>query len=101
MVKSVNRVFHLFELFERLRRPLRVVEIANLINTPQSSLSMLLKTLVARGYLDYDVQSRTFFPTIRLAVLCDWLVNEHVMSQSRDNADLLHDRGSCRAPTGR
>ena len=50
-VKSADRVFDLLELFERVRRPLRVGEIAERLGVPQSSVSMLLRTMVARGYM--------------------------------------------------
>ena len=72
MVKSANRVFDLLELFERVRRPLRVGEIAERLGIPQSSVSMLLRTMVARGYMEFDAQLRTYCPSVRVAFLCGW-----------------------------
>lgn len=54
LVKSALRVLEILELFDAGRRPLRVADIVDRMNVPQSSPSMLLKTLVARGYMDFD-----------------------------------------------
>lgn len=40
---------------------------------PASSGSALMKSLVTMGYLDYDRERRTYFPTMRLAKLGDWV----------------------------
>ncbi|BDB27360.1 helix-turn-helix domain-containing protein [Cupriavidus sp. P-10] len=72
MVKSANRVFDLLELFERVRRPLRVGEIAERLGIPQSSVSMLLRTMVGRGYMEFDAQNRSYCPSVRVAFLCGW-----------------------------
>lgn len=74
MVKSAQRVFELLELFESECRPLRVGEIVQRLDMPQSSVSMLLKTLAARGYMDFDPQERTYCPSVRVAFLGDWTV---------------------------
>lgn len=72
MVKSALRVFELLELFEAERRPMRVVEIVERMKVPQSSVSMLLKTLVARGYMEFDPASREYCPSVRVSFLGDW-----------------------------
>jgi len=79
MVKSATRVFELLEAFEAERRPLRIAEIVALLDAPQSSVSMLVKTLVARGYMDFEPISRTYCPSARVAFLGDWTtrVPEH------------------------
>ena len=71
-VKSADRVFDLLELFERVRRPLRVGEIAERLGVPQSSVSMLLRTMVARGYMEFDAQMRSYCPSVRVAFMCGW-----------------------------
>lgn len=71
-VKSAMRVFELLEAFERARRPLRVAEIVEELDAPQSSLSMLLKTLLNMGYLDFNPQTREYCPSVRVANLCEW-----------------------------
>ncbi|QFZ87614.1 helix-turn-helix domain-containing protein [Variovorax paradoxus] len=72
MVKSAVRVFELLELFEAERRPLRVADIVDKLGVPQSSVSMLLKTLVARGYMEFDSARREYCPSVRIAFLGDW-----------------------------
>lgn len=39
---------------------------------PQSSTSVLLNSLVKLGYLDFEVSSRTYLPSLRAAVLATW-----------------------------
>ena len=74
VVKSALRVLELFELFDAQRRPLRVAEIVAGLDAPQSSVSMLLKTLVARGYMDFDSETREYCPSVRIAFLGAWAV---------------------------
>lgn len=79
-VKSAMRVFELLEAFERARRPLRVAEIVEELDAPQSSLSMLLKTLLNMGYLDFNPETREYCPSVRVANLCEWTT--HLPSKS-------------------
>src|SRR5439155_290487 len=72
-VKSAGRVLQILELFDELQREARVSEIAERLGFPQSSTSMLLKSLAQLGYLDYDPGSRTFLPSPRVALLGAWL----------------------------
>lgn len=71
-MKSAVRVFELLELFEAERRPLRVAEIVEKLGAPQSSVSMLLKTLVARGYMEFEGSRREYCPSLRISFLGDW-----------------------------
>ncbi|MGO4392190.1 IclR family transcriptional regulator [Variovorax sp. M-6] len=75
MVKSAVRVFELIELFEVERRPLRVATIVQKTGAPQSSVSMLLKTLVTRGYMEFDAATREYCPSVRIAFLGDWVTH--------------------------
>ena len=68
-VKSARRAFEILELFERERRPLALKDILDDRGYPASSGSALLKSLVTLGYLDYDNDRRTYFPTMRIAAL--------------------------------
>lgn len=72
-IKSARRAFEVFEYFDRERRPLGLKEIAARLGYPPSSGSVLLKSLVTLGYLDYDQASRTYFPTMRIAALGSWI----------------------------
>ncbi|KPU90321.1 IclR family transcriptional regulator [Variovorax paradoxus] len=72
LVKSAVRVFELLELFEAEQRPLRVAEIVQKLGAPQSSVSMLLKTLASQGYMEYERATRSYCPSVRVAFLCEW-----------------------------
>lgn len=73
IIKSAQRVLQIFEFFADVRKPSSATEIANALGFPQSSTSMLLRSLVSLGYLDYHREIRTFEPTIRLSLLGGWI----------------------------
>ncbi len=72
-VKSARRAFEILEAFNRRRRPLALKELLDELDYPASSGSALMKSLVALGYLDYDGERRTYFPTMRIAALGSWV----------------------------
>lgn len=72
-VKSAARAFDLLEVFERERKPLRVTDLVEALDAPQSSVSMLLKTLVSDGYVDFSPATREYCPSMRVANLCGWV----------------------------
>jgi len=72
-VKSANRAFALLEVFERERRPLRISELVEQLDAPQSSVSMLVKTLVHDGYMDFNPMTREYCPSMRVGFLCSWV----------------------------
>jgi DNA-binding IclR family transcriptional regulator len=72
LVKSAVRVIEIFELFEAERRPLKISEIVDRLRVPQSSISTLMKTLIAQGFMDFDPEARQFRPSARLAFLGHW-----------------------------
>ncbi|MDP4021482.1 helix-turn-helix domain-containing protein [Methylobacterium sp. NEAU 140] len=72
-VKSAARVLQVLELFDEIQREARVGEIAGRLGVPQSSTSVLLKSLTQLGYLDYDPESRSYLPSPRVALLGTWL----------------------------
>lgn len=74
-VKSATRVFDLLEVFERKRKPLRVADLVESLGAPQSSVSMLLKTMVSQGYLDCNPATREYCPSARVANMCDWVTH--------------------------
>lgn len=85
LVKSAIRVFDLLELFDAERQPLRVTSIARKLAAPQSSVSMLMKSLVARGYMEFDANTREYCPSVRVAFLGDWA------ARSPQKRDAIHD----------
>lgn len=72
-VKSAKRALEILEVFSRHRRPLALKEVLDETGYPTSSGSALMKSLVALGYLDYDRERRTYFPTMRIAALGSWV----------------------------
>lgn len=72
-VKSAARALQVLELFEELRRPVRATEVATALGMPQSSTSMLMRSLRDLGYLDYDRATRTYLPSPRVTLLGSWL----------------------------
>jgi DNA-binding IclR family transcriptional regulator len=73
VVKSVGRVFEVLEAFNDVRKPMPAIEIAKRLNYPPSSTASLLKSLVKLGYLSFDRTDRTYFPTIRIAIISEYL----------------------------
>jgi DNA-binding IclR family transcriptional regulator len=59
-VKSADRVLDLFELLAQGGRDMSHTEISEMLQIPKSSLSKLLKTLVARGYLEVTLNGRGY-----------------------------------------
>ena len=72
-VKSALRTLHVFEFFLQNRRFATAKEIATDLNIPQSSTSMLLRSLKDHGYLDYNEKDKTYLPTPRVTLLGAWL----------------------------
>ena len=73
VVKSAARVIRILELFDEERRPLSVAEIAARHDWPASSTSALAASLVALGYLEYDPGKRVYRPSVRVALLGNWI----------------------------
>jgi DNA-binding IclR family transcriptional regulator len=59
-VKSAGRVLDLFELLARYDRDVTHAEIAEGLGIPRSSLTQLLKDVVARGYVAFHAPSRGY-----------------------------------------
>lgn len=73
VVKSAQRVCEVFELFNERRCPLALKDITSRFDYPASSCSVLLKSLVELGYLDYDAPHRVYFPTMRMLSMVGWV----------------------------
>jgi DNA-binding IclR family transcriptional regulator len=73
LVKSAARVFAILEQFDRVRRPQRLKEIAAGLSQPVSSTAALLKSMTAQGYLSFELQTRAYLPTGRLARIVSWV----------------------------
>jgi IclR family transcriptional regulator, acetate operon repressor len=73
LVKSAARVLSLLEFFDEIKREASVAEVADRHEWPHSSTSVLMRSLVTLGYLHYDAGTRTYIPSMRVALLGDWL----------------------------
>lgn len=72
VVKSAHRALQVFEFLAEYRRPASATEIAVNLSLPQSSASMLLRSLVSLGYLEYCRETRCYAPTLRLSLISAW-----------------------------
>ena len=73
VVKSAARVLEVLEFFAARRAPASVSDVCAGLSYPQSSTSVLLKSLLTLGYLSYDQTNRRYVPTQRVALLGRWL----------------------------
>jgi DNA-binding IclR family transcriptional regulator len=73
VVKSVGRVFEVLETFNEIRKPMLAIEIGKRLSYPPSSTAALLKSMVKLGYLSFDRHDRRYFPTIRIAIISEYL----------------------------
>ncbi len=73
VVKSVGRVLDVLELMRRERRPMTGTEIGSALGFPKSSTNAILKSLVTLGYLSLDRGNMSYFPSLRVAQLGDWI----------------------------
>ncbi|MCC8934964.1 IclR family transcriptional regulator [Bradyrhizobium ivorense] len=81
-IKSARRVIEIMEFFDRKRRPIGLKEICDGLGYPVSSGAAMLKSLMLLGYLEYDKASRTYLPTMRIAVLGRWVADQ-LFSEAR------------------
>lgn len=72
-VKSAARAVELLEYFARVRGPAPLKQICAALRYPQSSTTVLLKTLTAMGYLSYNRRRHLYFPTAKVTALGDWI----------------------------
>jgi len=72
-VKSALRAIEILEFFMRERQPRAMSEIGEALGYPPSSATVLLKTLVGLGYLNFDRRTKVYFPTPKVTSLGDWI----------------------------
>lgn len=73
LVKSAIRAIEVLELFSREQRPLTLSEIIEALGYPQSSTTVMLKSLLVIGYLNYNRDTKTYYPNITVTRLGDWI----------------------------
>lgn len=96
-VKSATRVLQVLEYFAQVRTPVPLKHISETLGYPQSSTTVLLKSLIALGYLRYDRAERLYFPTPRVTALGDW-ISQALFGQGRV-LELMHDLHSATGET--
>lgn len=67
--RSIKRTLEVLEFFDADHPAVSVSGISRALGYPQSSTSILLKSLAELGYLHYDKPSRSYRPTARVALL--------------------------------
>lgn len=72
-IKSAARVIEVLELFAAAPHPTSLKDISTRLRYPQSSTTVLMKSLVSLGYLNYDPSKRVYFPTLRVTSLGNWI----------------------------
>ena len=72
-VKSAARAFEIIEAFRNERRRLTAAQLGTMLDYPRSSLNVLLKSLTAQGYLSFAAHDQTYFPTLHVTHLGDWV----------------------------
>jgi len=73
VVKSAGRALAILEYFAEIRRPAAAREIAAKLEIPRSSANVLIRSLVNLGYLWFDDEHWTYFPTPKVVRLGGWL----------------------------
>lgn len=74
VVKSAARTLALLESFQTSKRPATARELSRDLNMPRSSTNALLASLVTLGYLWFEPENNTYFPTLKVGLLGDWLI---------------------------
>jgi len=82
-VKSAERVFQIMELFQIEKAQLSARNISEKLLMPRSSTNVLIKTMLKKGYLGYDQNDYTYFPTTKIAQLSEWAL-EHFFNYQEE-----------------
>lgn len=65
-VKSASRTLDIIEYIAKSAKPPNFTAILHQLGIPKSSLSLLLHELVASDYLDFDPDTRVYYPGLKL-----------------------------------
>ncbi|MFV5516638.1 IclR family transcriptional regulator [Acinetobacter gerneri] len=92
-VKSAVRSLEIMEYFRTVKQSRSMSEISTVLNYPQSSTTVLLKTLVSLGYLNFNRTERLYFPTLKLYDLGNWIPSSIFSSELvLDVLQDIHDK---------
>lgn len=81
-VKSAHRVLELLEFFAEWRRPATIKDISQSLGYPQSSTSVLMRSLKESGHFNHDPRTGLYSPNIRLALTTAWIEEQLYSEQS-------------------
>jgi DNA-binding IclR family transcriptional regulator len=105
LVKSAARAIEILEVFASERRRLTLAQIGTLLDYPKSSLSVLLKSLLAQGYLSFLPTDLSYFPTLKVSALGDWipsvLFGNELLPLLQDLRDATGETVTVTTPAGR
>lgn len=73
LVKSAARAMEILEVFAERREPLSSAQLGAALGYPKSSLSVLIRSLVAQGFLSSIGTGGEYFPTMKVTRLGDWI----------------------------
>jgi DNA-binding IclR family transcriptional regulator len=85
-VKSADRAMAILEVFREQRRPISARALADALSMPRSSTNVLLRSMIAGGYLRYDEQTMLYYPTLKVFHLGSWLIEGYLDDPALDAA---------------
>jgi DNA-binding IclR family transcriptional regulator len=75
--RSATRALDVLEYFGEARRPLRAMEVSRALDLHPSTTNQLLKTMVESAHLVFDVRTKSYLPSHRLACFSAWIVEAY------------------------
>jgi DNA-binding IclR family transcriptional regulator len=80
-VKSASRTLDIIEFIVKSAKPPNFTVIRNHMDIPKSSLSLLLHELVGSDYLDFDPETRVYYPGLKLIQISASCINNTNVSR--------------------
>ena len=87
-IQSVNRAFDILSLYSAAKPVLGITEISNTLGLTKPTVHGLVQTLVARGFLSQDPETRKYSLGLGIYNLCSFLACTLKVNQV--GADLVH-----------
>lgn len=89
VVKSAGRTLAVLEAFQVWKRRATARELTKKLDMPRSSTNALLASLVRLGYLTFEPENNTYYPSLKVGLLGDWLIGS--VRQDPALGKILHD----------
>jgi DNA-binding IclR family transcriptional regulator len=71
--RSVERAFAIIALFRERKAPLSASQVRHALRAPHTSVHSILREMTDLGYLHFNDSAKTYFPTVELEFLCNWI----------------------------